>query len=69
MEVNRWRVQQLVNEIRNAVPSPQSRAAHAGCAVGHRVVYLGGWGAEGETKGELLVLDVEQPSQRERRYA
>lgn len=67
MEVNRWRVQQLVNEMMRAVPSPQPRAAHAGCAVGHRVMYFGGWGTEGETKGELLVLNVEQASEKERR--
>lgn len=66
MAVNRWRVQRLENEIRRVTPSPRPRAAHAGCAVGHRVMYFGGWGAEGNN-GELLVLDVEQPSQKELR--
>lgn len=68
MAVNRWRLELVANEIRNAVPSPYPRAAHAGCAVGHRVMYFGGWGARtGEKNGELLVLDVEQASEKERR--
>lgn len=66
IEVNRWRVQRIEHEIRSAIPSPQSRAAHAGCAIGHRVMYFGGWGAESE-KGLLLVLDIEQPREKERR--
>lgn len=66
IEVNRWRVQKKEDEIQSAIPSPRSRAAHAGCAVGHRVMYFGGWGAETE-KGLLLVLDVEQPREKERR--
>ncbi|CAM9581409.1 unnamed protein product [Hapterophycus canaliculatus] len=66
IEVNRWRVQKIEGEIRDAIPSPQPRAAHAGCAVGHRVMYFGGWGAEAE-KGSLLVLDLEQLHEKERR--
>lgn len=64
--VNRWRVQRLENEIRHATPSPLPRAAHVGCAVGHRVMYFGGWGAE-DVHGQLLVLDIEQVSEKERR--
>lgn len=67
IDVNRWRVQRIEDEIRSAIPSPRSRAAHAGCAVGHRVMYFGGWGAETEKKGLLLVLDIEQPREKERR--
>lgn len=66
IEVNRWRVRKIEDEIRSAIPSPRSRAAHAGCAIGHRVMYFGGWGAETET-GLLLVLDIEQPREKERR--
>lgn len=67
LEVNRWRVQRLVEEIRRAVPSPPPRAAHAGSAVGHRIMYFGGWGAEAAGNGEMLVLDVEQPREKQRR--
>eukprot|EP00903_Cladosiphon_okamuranus_P014179 g13176.t1 len=66
IEVNRWRVRKIEDKIRNAIPSPLSRAAHAGCAIGHRVMYFGGWGAETE-KGSILVLDIEQPREEERR--
>lgn len=66
IEVNRWRVRKIEDEIRNAVPSPRPRAQHVGCAIGHRVAYFGGWGAETE-KGSLLVLDIEQPEEKERR--
>lgn len=66
IEVNQWRVRKIENEIQNAVPSPRPRAQHVGCAIGHRVMYFGGWGAETE-KGSLLVLDIEQPKEKERR--
>lgn len=66
LAVNQWRVQRLEDEFRCAIPSPRPRAAHAGCAVGHRVMFWGGWGAD-DDKGGLLVLDVEQPSEKERR--
>lgn len=66
MAVNQWRFQTLKNEFQRATPSPHPRAGHAGCALGHRIMYFGGWSA-GEGKGELLVLDVERPSEKERR--
>lgn len=66
IEVNRWRVLRIEDEVRSAIPSPRPRAAHVGCAIGHRVMYFGGWGAETE-KGLLLVLDIEQPNEKERR--
>lgn len=66
VEVNRWRVKKIEDEVQNAIPSPESRGQHAGCAIGHRVMYFGGLGAETE-KGALLVLDIEQPHEKERR--
>lgn len=64
--VNQWKVRVVEDEMRSARTSPRPRAAHSGCAVGHRVLYFGGWGA-GEAVGEILVLDVEQPNEKERR--
>lgn len=66
IEVNRWRVRRIEKEVEDAIPSPLPRAAHVGCAVGHRVMLFGGWGAEAE-RGSLLVLDLEQPHEKERR--
>lgn len=64
--VNRWRVQRVEDDMRCAKPSPWPRAAHAGCAVGQRVMYFGGWGAK-EYGGEIIVLDVEHASEKEKR--
>ena len=67
ISVNRWRVRKIEEELRQAVPLAPPRAAHAGCIVGHRVIYYGGWGAQTE-RGELLVLDIEDPREKGRRY-
>lgn len=64
--VNQWRVTTLKEKLLSAIPLPQPRASHAGCVLGHRVMYFGGWGAR-EEKGAFVVLDIEQPHEKERR--
>lgn len=63
---NRWNSETVEDEIRCAEIPPNPRAAHAGCAVGRRIMYFGGWGAA-DARGEFLVIDLEDDVERERR--
>lgn len=64
--VNQWNVRRVEDDISRAEEPPSPRAAHAGCAIGRRVMYFGGSNAKTE-RGDLLVLDLEQPDEERRR--
>ncbi|CAM9290297.1 unnamed protein product, partial [Chrysoparadoxa australica] len=64
--VSVWRYQALSYEATSIESAPMGKSGVDMAVVGQRLFVFGGWGAQ-KAKGELLVMDVEQPEEKARR--
>jgi hypothetical protein len=69
LTVCKWRLKSLQDQVKLLSPPPPSRYGHAATALGQRIYFVGGFEADRSvgSGSEMVVLDLEQADERERR--